>query len=180
MSDDLVVLEADSDAEDEPSASRIPEALKFRWFAASDAGFVRSTGRALAGAAGGWAIGSTVGMVLFVVAVALVWIFGVVIGLLLLCGMQIYGLILGVTIAVRSPRSSWCFLGAALGQAAGWLRVPIRAGVPANAFPPAWMEPLFVHETHLWTLIGAAIGIVIGFSFSVMTKRNPPRQIADV
>ena len=180
MSDDLVVLEADSDAEDEPSASRIPEALKFRWFAASDAGFVRATGRALAGAAGGLAIGSTVGMVLFVVAVALVWIFGVVIGLLLLCGMQIYGLIIGATIAVRSPRSIWFFLGAVLGQAAGWLRVPIPAGVPANAFPPAWLQPLFVHETHLWTLIGAAIGIVIGFFFSVTAKRKLARQNADV
>ncbi len=180
MSDDLVVLEVDSEEERDSSASRIPEALKFRWYAASDAGFLRATLRGLAGAAGGLAIGSSVGMALFVVAVALVWIFGVVLGLLLLCGMQIYGLILGAIIAMRSPRSIWFFLGAALGQATGWLRVPMRAGVPANAFPPAWLEPLFVHETHLWTLVGAAVGIVIGLLFSVMAKRKPPHQNADV
>ena len=181
MSDDLVVLEADSDAEDEPSASRIPEALKFRWFAASDAGFVRSTGCALAGAVGGLAIGSTVGMVLFVVVAGLVWIFGGgIICFLLLCGTQICGLILGAIIAVQTPRSIWFFLGAAFGQSAGWLRMPIRAGVPAKAFPAAWLEPLLQPETHLWTLMGAAIGIVIGFFFSVMAKRNPPRQNADV
>ncbi len=171
MSDRFCHSAGGKECEHDSSVSyRAPEAIRFRWYAASD----RSILCGVAGAIGGWALGWSIGFGIFMGLLSIIlWNF-VVWFLIFVMGIQ--GLALGAILASKYPRSLCLFAGAIVGHVSGYVRLWLQNFMAAKAMPFINAELFFPMTTYLWTLVAAGIGAVVWIILAVLTNTKRARR----